>query len=146
MKDYCVEICFNYKDSNSDKIRKMSVEHYFYNQPNEIDKDLLLYWLLYLNILLNKLYNTKEFSPAYNKEDNSVDIGIHKPLDQIEENKLNTKEDLDFHLDKYLEEMSCVLYSNDGLSKARKDISAFEKIDNFFTNILKEKEKEKNQI
>ena len=140
MKDYCIEICFNYKDSNSNETGKMSVEHCFYNQPNEIDEDLLLYWLLYLNILLNKLYNTKEFSPVY-KEDNSVDIGIDKPLDQIEENKLNTEEDLNFHLDKYLEEMSCVFYSNDGLLKARKDISAFEKIDNFFTNIMKEKEK-----
>ena len=145
MKDYCVEICFNCKDSNSDEIEEISVEHYFYNQPNEIDKDLLLYWVLYLNILLNKLYNTKKFSPVY-KEDNSMDIGIDKPLDQIEENKLNTKEDLDFHLDKYLEEMSCVLYSNDGLSKARKNVPAFEKIDDFFTKTIKEKVKEENQL
>ena len=75
-----------------------------------------------------------------------MDIGIDKPLDQIEENKLNTKEDLDFHLDKYLEEMSCVLYSNDGLSKARKNVPAFEKIDDFFTKTIKEKVKEENQL
>ena len=36
MKDYCVEICFNYKDSNSDEIENISQAHHVTYKVGEI--------------------------------------------------------------------------------------------------------------
>ena len=140
MKDYYVAIDFEHNEIGFYSTRICSINHIFYNQPDEVNDDLKNYWLGYLKKLLHNLYNTEVFSPIL--DNNNLDIY------EIPDSKNNTKfsknhiflqakehkKDLEFHAKMFKQENDFVSINED-LIKMRNNIPEFKSIKSFFSKV-----------
>lgn len=140
MKDYYVAIDFEHNEIGFYSKRICSVNHIFYNQPDEVNNDLKNYWLCYLKKLLDNLYNTEVFNPILDNNNLDIyEIPDYKNNTKISKNHrfLQDKEhkkDLKFHAKMFKQENDFVSINED-LIKMRNNIPEFKSIKSFFSKV-----------
>jgi hypothetical protein len=142
MKDYYVIINFEYNDASLKSKGNFSVDHIFYNQPDEVNDDLANYWLSYMTKLLYNLYNTKTFNPVLKNgkfdiytlpdddDKNPTRIDRNHRLWQDERNR----KALEFHAKMFKQENDFVSINED-LLDMRSKIPDFKPIDSYFNKV-----------
>ena len=141
MKDYYVIIDFEYNDLSLNSRGDFSVDHIFFNQPDEVNDDLANYWLSYIVKQLHSLYNTKTFKPVLkNGKFNIYTLPDDKNPTRIDRNHRlwqdeGNRKALEFHAKMFKQENDFVSINED-LLDMRSKILDFKPINSYFNKMV----------